>query len=131
MERRGEVARWKKIAMTTLAFLASVSLIIVIAAFNYNIIDADYDKLTITKMDKTSAVITEKAQIEEIIDRINSSPRKFLRRTGLTYDYLPHGFLVFENEKEKVEHVFYIFKGNTVIGYWDIDTEFEFAKDLD
>ncbi|RDU37767.1 hypothetical protein DRW41_08055 [Neobacillus piezotolerans] len=125
------MARWGKISLTIVGFMACILLIIVIGAYNYNIIEEEYDKLTITKMDKTAAIITEKSQIESIIDRINDSPRKFMRRTGFTYDYLPYGFLIFENKKEKVEHVFYIFKGNTVIGYWDIDTRFEFAKDLE
>ncbi|WP_053368111.1 hypothetical protein [Bacillus sp. FJAT-27245] len=125
------MARWKRISLSIFAFLASISMIIVIAAYTYNIIEEDYDKLTITKMDKTIAVITNQNEIEKIIDRINDSPRKFLRKTGFTYDYLPYGFLIFENEKEKVEHAFYLFKGNTVIGYWDIDTKFEFAKELE
>ncbi|WP_409272007.1 hypothetical protein V1499_20075 [Neobacillus sp. SCS-31] len=125
------MVRWKKLSLTIIAFLASIFLIMVIAAYHYNIIDGDYDKLTITKMDKTVAIITNKAAIEEIIDRINDSPRRFLRKTGFTYDYLPYGFLIFENEEEKVEHAFYLFKGNIVIGYWDIDTKFEFAKDLE
>jgi hypothetical protein len=98
--------------------------------YNNKIVDGNYDRLTITKMGETTDIITDKDEINNIISQINESPRKFNPNRGLRYDYLPHGILIFDNDKGKLEIGFVIPKGNILTKYWEIETEFEFGKDM-
>jgi hypothetical protein len=82
-------------------------------------------------MGKTTDVINNKDDIDKIITLINNSPRAFNPNwSGLHYDYMPYGNLIFENNNEKVIVGFIIPKGNAVTKYWEIETNFEFGKDV-
>ena len=117
--------RW--ILLTSLILILSS----VYGFYNYKIIKGEYDSLTITKMGKTTAIINDIDEINKIIELINKSPRKFNPNRGFRYDYLPHGLLIFESENERFEIGFVIPKGNTLTKYWEIETNFEFGKDMD
>ena len=106
--------------------ISLMSLVTFIWINNYKIIDGNYNKLTISKMGTTTDVIVNTAEIESIINKINDSPRKFHPNTYFHYDYVPHGLLIFQNDKETVEIAFIIPKGNTLTKYWEIETNFEF-----
>ncbi|MFS0864738.1 hypothetical protein [Fredinandcohnia sp. 179-A 10B2 NHS] len=111
-----------------------VLLLILVAlfwAFNHRIIEGSYDKVTITKLGESKSVITDKTEIENIMKTINDSPRTYNPQNGFRYDYVPHGFLQFENENEEVIVEFIIPKGNVLTKYWEIETEFEFGKDME
>jgi hypothetical protein len=85
--------------------------------------------LTITKMGKTTEVIEDKTEIIKIIAQINNSPRTFNPNfSGFRYDYMHHGLLIFENNKEKVKIGFIMPKGNAITKHWEIKTNFEFGK---
>lgn len=100
-------------------------------SYNYKIVDGEYDKLTITVHGRTEQIITDKERINNIIKRINDSERVFKpNSSGLRYDYLSHGILTFENNNEEYQIGFVIPKGNVVTKYWEVETEFEFAKVL-
>jgi hypothetical protein len=124
------VSKKKWFVYITLLF-SLIGLVTFIWICNYKIIDGDYSKLTITKMGTTTDVIKNKDEIQSIINKINISPRKFHPNTLFHYDYLPHGLLIFQNDKEKVEIAFVIPKGNILTKYWEIETSFEFGKMLD
>lgn len=123
------VKKKKWFVYITLLF-SLIGLVTFIWIKNYKIIDGNYNKLTISKMGTTTEVIINTVEIESIINKINNSPRKFHPNTLLHYDYVPHGLLIFQNEKEKVEIEFVIPKGNTLTKYWEIETDFEFGKML-
>ena len=55
--------------------LISLALVFVLWFHNHTIIDGDYTKLTIKRTDDTTEVITDKEQIETIIQAINQNPR--------------------------------------------------------
>lgn len=82
-------------------------------------------------MGKTTEVIVNKEEIGKIISQINNSPRTFNPNiSGLRYDYLPYGILIFENDREEVKIGFIIPKGNAITEHWEIETNFEFGKDV-
>jgi hypothetical protein len=82
-------------------------------------------------MGETTEVIVNKKEIHKIISQINNSPRKFNpNTTGFRYDYMPHGMLTFENNKEKIQIAFIIPKGNAITKHWEIETNFEFGKNV-
>jgi hypothetical protein len=118
-------------------FILAILLVFLIILFtmswvyNYKIIDGNYDRLTITKMGETTHIITDKEEINKIINQINSSSRSFKLNSRFRYDYLPHGILIFENDKGTLEIGFVIPKGNILTKYWEIETEFEFGKDME
>lgn len=76
-------------------------------------------------------VIENKEEINKIISHINNSPRTFKPNWGFRYDNMPHAILIFENDKEKVSLGFVIPKGNALTKYWEIETNFEFIKDME
>jgi hypothetical protein len=43
---------------------------------------------------------------------------------------MPHGMLTFENNKEKIQIAFIIPKGNAITKHWEIETNFEFGKNM-
>jgi hypothetical protein len=99
--------------------------------YHFKIIDGNYDKLTITKMGETMAVIENKEEIDRIIDQINQSSRMFQPKfSGFRYDYMPYGILIFENDQEKVKIGFVLPKGNVLTQYWEIETNFDFSRDV-
>jgi hypothetical protein len=95
------------------------------------LIDGQYKSLTITTMDNsTLEVITDSEEIMKIIDHINNSPKKFQYNSGMTYDYMEHGFLIFENGNERVQLAFILPKGNVITKYWEIKTGFRFGEEI-
>ena len=44
---------------------------------------------------------------------------------------MTRGILIFENDEEKVELEFVIPKGNILTKYWEIETEFQFEKEME
>jgi hypothetical protein len=127
----GEMVRKKKWFVRTTLLAILVSLFTIAWFYHHKIIDGDYDKLTITKMGKTIAVIENKEEIDQIINKINHSPRTFNPNfSGFRYDYMPYGILIFENDREKLKVGFIIPKGNVLTKHWEIETHFQFGKDL-
>jgi hypothetical protein len=117
------------VCITLLACI--VSILTLIWFYNHKIIEGNYHKLTITKMGKTIDVIENKDEIDRLISQINNSPRTFNPNTsGFRYDYMPYGILIFENDKEEVKIGYIIPKGNALTKHWEIETNFEFGKDL-
>ena len=51
-------------------------------------------------MDHRTEVITNKNELDTIIDNVNDSPRRLIFKDR-EFDYLPHGMLIFENAMEK------------------------------
>ena len=122
------MAKRKKL-LTVSIVLVSVALLAVYWAFQHKIVSGEFDKLTVSGMDGTTfKVIKDPDEIARIISDINESPRTFQYNTGLTYDYLPHGILTFENETEKVQMSVILTTGKTVTKYWEIHTEFIFDQ---
>lgn len=105
-------------------------IILIFWTANNKIIDSNYDKLTIRQPDETTMVITDKGEIEQFIEIINTSPRDFfLFDMGFKYDYLPHGMFIFENDEEKFELGFFLSEENSLIvltNHWEIKTEVPF-----
>jgi hypothetical protein len=121
----------KKAFVCTTILTCLLSLFTLIWFHNHKIIVGNYHKLTITKMGKTTEVIVNKDEIDKIISQINNSPRTFHPNiSGLRYDYMPYGILIFENDKEEVKIGFIIPEGNAITKYWEIETNFEFGKDV-
>jgi hypothetical protein len=117
------------VRFTLLACL--ISLFMLIWFYNHKIIDGNYHTLTITKMGKTTAVIENKDEIDKIIYKINNSPRTFNPNfSGFRYDYMPYGILTFENDIEEFKIGFIIPRGNITTKHWEIETNFEFGKDV-
>lgn len=122
------MAKRKKL-VTVFLILVSVVLLTVYWAYQHNILSGEYDKLTITGMDGTTIQeINNRGEIAKIISDINESPRTFKYDNGLTYDYLPHGILTFENETEKVQIGFILTTGNTMTKHWEIHTGFPYGQ---
>ncbi|MEQ2529303.1 hypothetical protein EKG37_07340 [Robertmurraya yapensis] len=121
----------RSIFVVSLLFIFAI-LLIVIWAFNVNVIEGDFDKLTITETGETIKVITNKDEIEHVIELINTSPRSlFLFDTGLKYDYLPHGMFIFEKDREKLEMGFVLTEENelnVLANHWEIEMEHEVLK---
>jgi hypothetical protein len=82
-------------------------------------------------MGKTTEVIENKDEIDKIISQINHSPRTFNPKiSGFRYDYMPYGILIFENDEEEVKIGFIIPNGNAITKHWEIETNFEFGKNV-
>jgi hypothetical protein len=121
----------KKWYIRTTLLACLISLFTLIWFYNHKIIDGNYHKLTITKMGKTTKVIENKDKIDKIISKINHSPRTFNPNiSGFRYDYMPYGILIFENDEEEVKIGFIIPKGNAITKHWEIETNFEFGKNV-
>ncbi|MBT2638197.1 hypothetical protein [Bacillus sp. ISL-39] len=119
----------RKTLVTVILVLVSVILLTGYWAYHHKILSGNYDKLAVSGMDGTTIqVIKDPDEIAKIIADINGSPRTFKYNDGLTYDYLPHGVLTFENETEKVQIGFMLQTGNTITKYWEIHTEFSFGQ---
>ncbi|MBT2659728.1 hypothetical protein [Bacillus sp. ISL-45] len=119
----------RKTLVTVILVLVSVILLTGYWAYHHKILSGNYDKLAVSGMDGTTIqVIKDPDEIAKIIADINGSPRTFKYNDGLTYDYLPHGVLTFENETEKVQIGFILQTGNTITKYWEIHTEFSFGQ---
>ncbi len=118
----------KVLLVTTLCFL--IASLTVVGVFNYRIIDKEYDKLTITKLDEVAFIIEDQEQINGIINQINTSPRKYNPQNGFRYDHTNlFGALTFEKGTEKKVIHFVIPNGHVLTKYWEIEANFEFAKD--
>lgn len=127
----GEVTNKKWFILTTL-LICLITLSTLIWVNNHKIIDGNYNKITITNMGRnTTDVIENKEEINKIINHINDSPRTFNPNRGFRYDNIPHAILIFESDKEKVSLGFVIPKGNALTKYWEIETNFEFVKDME
>lgn len=117
----------RNMLITSLSFLTI--LIIVIWVRNYEMINGQYQKLTITKLGGTIMVICDPAEIEKVVELINTSPRSFfLFDSGFKYDYLPHGLFIFEKEEKKVELGFVVSEENKLFvlsNHWEIEMEME------
>ena len=119
----------RKLLLSLIFILVSVVLLTLFWAYHHKILSGDFDKLTISGMrGETIQVIKDRDEIAKIISDINESPRNFKFDSGLTYDYLPHGIMTFENKTEKVQLGVILTNGNTVTKYWEIDTEFPFGN---
>lgn len=119
----------RKMFLTLTFILVSVVLLTAYWAYNHNIVSGNFDQLTISGMNgETIKVIEDKDEIAQILSVINGSPRTFKYDNGLTYDYLPHGIMTFENSTEKVQIGLLLKNGKTITKYWEIDTEFPFGN---
>ncbi|WP_456279083.1 hypothetical protein [Bacillus sp. AK128] len=119
----------KKIGSVVFAIVI-ISLIFIWVIFNNKIIEENkYDKVSITKSGEIIQVITNKDDIQRLISEINNSPRTLTLRKGFKYDYLPHGVVTFENQKEKIEVGIVYPIGNILTRYWDIKTEFDLESE--
>lgn len=119
----------RKMLIALIFILVSAVLLTRVWAYQHKILSDNYDKLTISGMEgEIIQVIKDPTEIEKIISDINESPRTFKYDNGITYDYLPHGIMTFENKTEKVQIGFILTNGNTVTKYWEIDTEFPFRN---
>lgn len=122
------MAKRKKL-VTDIIVMMCVILLTVYWAYNYKVLSGNYNKLTVSGMEgKTILIIKDPDEIAKVIEDINESPRTFKYNTGLTYDYLPHGILTFENETEKVQIGFILPTGKTITKYWEVHTEFPFGQ---
>ncbi|MEH7883908.1 hypothetical protein V7654_06240 [Bacillus sp. JJ1609] len=118
----------KKLVLSSLFVIFFIILFTIIWVYNAKMIDGPFTRLTIAKMGETTDVITDIAEINKIVHRINNSPRTLNPNNGFRYDYMSRGTLTFENDEEKVEVEFVLPKGNILTKYWEIETEFEFEK---
>ncbi|WLR55834.1 hypothetical protein LC048_02165 [Mesobacillus subterraneus] len=119
----------RKLLLSLIFILVSVVLFTLYWAYHHKILSGDFDKLTIHGMKgETIQVLKDRNEIAKIISDINESPRNFKFDNGLTYDYLPHGIMTFENKTKKVQIGVILTNGNTVTKYWEIDTEFPFGN---
>lgn len=119
----------RKLLVALIFVLVSTALFTTYWTYHHKILSGDYEKLTISGMEgETIQIIKDPAEIAEIISDINDSPRNFKYDSGLTYDYLPHGIMTFENKTEKVQIGLLLKSGRTITKYWEIDTEFPFGN---
>jgi hypothetical protein len=121
------IKKWIPITILSLTCLIGISGYWI---YHYPIIEAGYNELTISKDGQIVYVIDDQEQIRKIIDKINTSPRSYHPQNGFRYDYLPHGVLIFKKGSEKKEVAFVMPKRNVVTKYWEIETGFDFGKDL-
>ncbi|WP_054751964.1 hypothetical protein [Piscibacillus salipiscarius] len=91
-----------KIYSLILLALLTVGLGIYITLYHSNIINDRYEQVTIIKNGEITETIHNLDRINNIIEQINSQPRDFYyNNSGLKYDYLPHGRMIFENDKNQ------------------------------
>jgi hypothetical protein len=125
----GERMAKRKLLVSLIFVLVSAVLLTSYWAYHHKILSGNFDKLTISGMEGTTIqVIKDRDEIARIILDINESPRNFKYDSGLTYDYLPHGIMTFENSTEKVQIGLLKKNGKTITKYWEIDTEFPFGN---
>ncbi|MFT4415503.1 hypothetical protein ACLM5H_16735 [Fredinandcohnia humi] len=103
---------------------------IILWGYNHNIINGDYSKITIMKDGNVIEIIDDQKEVNLIVDQINNSPRSFHTEGGWKYDYLEHVILSFEGDEEKHLVGVPIKLGNVVTKYWEIETEFDFIKEM-
>ncbi|RSD24991.1 hypothetical protein [Mesobacillus subterraneus] len=119
-----------KVILSIVLMLVVLCTLTIYWAYHHKIISGSYDTLTISAMTgEEMAIIEDENEITRIVMEINESPRTFKYNTGLTYDYLPHGILTFENENEKLQISILMNNGNTITKYLQIHTDFNFGKD--
>ncbi|EDL64511.1 hypothetical protein [Bacillus sp. SG-1] len=95
------------------------------------IIDGEYDKLTIMKVENVVYVIEDKDLINSVVRQINTSPRVFNADSpGFYHDTMYFGILIFEGNSEKKTLAFKIPDGNVITKYWEVETGFDFAEDV-
>ena len=109
--------------------LLLISMMSAYEAFGDKIIkDDEYTKITLYKnLEKDGPfVITDKKVINQIIQKINSTPREDLSK--ITFEQGPDGRIIFEGKSEVYEVRVFTHSGNVVINNYFINTAFKLNK---
>ncbi|WP_409253822.1 hypothetical protein V1502_07955 [Bacillus sp. SCS-153A] len=116
-----------------IAVILSICFILVVSLklYEYRIIDEKYEKLTIIKTEHVVYVITDEEQVNAIVEQINTRPRSFIPFSErVQHEPMFFGTLIFEGNGKKKKLIFTMPKGNVKTKYWEIDTGFDFAADV-